>query len=141
MFIYRLHPLRRALWVSVPGDDRPGLGYRIDTTFVIHGGAKPRAIIVIRAQIPFSIPSIFLERFVDIYPLGAIFACSFGVTPYLTDLGKIAEGRGKKPPQPDTFPFSKVTDTAHAIVPIVCTHQGNPMGTGSYPFGDGAAAV
>ena len=59
----------------------------------------------------------------------------------VTNFGKICQRGREEPAQPDALASAANPDAVHAIVPVVRAHQGNAMGPGGYPFGDGAAAM
>src|SRR5574339_1122584 len=82
-----------------------------------------------------------IERPVNVYDLRTESPGSLRVSLQIADRCKVLECAGEKPPQPDAFTPPLHADAAHAIVPIVRSHERDSVRTRGNAFCERATAV
>ena len=122
-----LHRLRSPLLVARAGEHGPRLGQGSNLAFVAFRRPQGRAVVVVRAAVPFPIPGALFQRVLQgagPLPVGVRL---LPVPPPLAKGSETSQRSMKEPPQPDALAPAPDAHPVHAVVPIPAAHQRQPM--------------
>ena len=111
-----------ALAIGTVCHDAPRLGDRVDPAFDAVAGTERRAVVVVAAPVPLTVPGAF-ERLRQPLRIARVAVCAAVVVSTAAEWYEVAEDVVKEEAQPRAFPSPFRPDAVHAVVPITAADE------------------